>query len=303
MEIAVNNDRFSHAVHSTLQYHALFRYPLSAAEIHARCQAVCSVADVEEYLHEESLKGNVFRSGDFYTICNDADALVARRKAGNLRAVKDLKLAGKIGRFLYQFPFVQFVGISGSLSKGYADAKSDFDFFIITKENKLWICRTFLHLFKKLTFLAGQQHKFCMNYFIDERAYRLEEKNIYTATELSSLIPICGKEAYEELALANQWVDDMLPNTRGWSNQKETLQDRKSWFSRAFTAIADFLMPDAVNSFLMKLTDRKWHRKWDRKGYPQEDYRLAFKTTLHISKNHPANYQKKILEQINKKRP
>jgi hypothetical protein len=300
MEVTTNINTLDAAINSTLQYYAFFRYPLSAAEIHARCPKNCQLDDVKEYLYEQCLQGKLFASEDLYTLLNDADALVLRRKQGKIRAEKELKLAKKVGQFIYQFPFVKFVGISGSLSKGFADNKSDFDFFIITSQNRLWISRTLLHLFKKMTFLAGQQHKFCMNYFIDETAVRLEEQNIYTATELSSLIPISGSGTYRQLINANEWMRSILPNNKQYNNA-EAIKDRKSKLSRLSEWVVSRIAPKSVNSYLMKLTDSKWRRKWTKKNYPQEDYALAFKTTLHVSKNHAANYQKKILEQINKK--
>jgi hypothetical protein len=111
----------------------------------------------------------IFRINEFYSLQNDP-LLVEKRIKGNDRASKLLSKAMSIGAFLYRFPFVRAVGISGSLSKKYADEKADIDFFIITKSNRLWISRTVLHAFKKLTFLVGQQHFYCMNYFIDENA-------------------------------------------------------------------------------------------------------------------------------------
>ncbi len=119
--------------------------------------------------------------------------MVKRRQQGNLRAEQLLPKAMKIGRFLSVFPYVRGIGISGSLSKMYAHEKADFDFFIITKANRLWIARTFMHLFKKLTFLTGKQHYYCMNYYLDEKALKLRDQNIYTAVEAITLIPVSGK--------------------------------------------------------------------------------------------------------------
>jgi hypothetical protein len=46
----------------------------------------------------------------------------------------------------------------------------------------------------------------------------------------------------------------------------------------------------------MNLTNNKWRKKWARKNFPMEAYDLAFKTRLHVSKNHDKNYQEKILK-------
>lgn len=300
MEIALATRSLDTAIDSTLRYYAFFRYPLTAAEIQERATEPCTLEEVEAYLYELEMLGQLHAYEGYYTLLRDAPALVARRKAGRIQADKDLRLARRIGAFIYQFPFVQFVGISGSLSKGFADRNSDFDFFIVTSGNRLWIARTLLHLFKKITFAAGQQHKFCMNYFIDEHALQLEEQNIYTATELSSLLPICGETCYHQLMTANEWRADFLPN-RQKIKPETAIKSNRTLAAKIAEWAINKCRPELWNEKLMKLTDAKWQKKWARKNYPADDYSLAFKTTLHVSKNHKANYQKKVLEQVNKK--
>jgi len=226
---------------------------------------------------------------------------VARREKGNQRAAAELVKASSIARLIFNAPFVKFVGISGSLSKGYADEKSDFDFFIVTSANRLWICRTILHLFKKLTFLVGQQRKFCMNYFVDESALLLEEQNIYTATELASMIPVSGLEQHKTLLAANSWLYKLLPNIKRSTVVLEQQLSPKNNLKKLMEWTINIAAPTSFNQFLMTFTDRRWRKKWARKNYPENDYPLAFKTTPNISKNHPANYQKKILEQLKEK--
>lgn len=293
--------RLGMAIDRALQYYGFFRYPLKISEIRRACQEVCTEEEVRAYLNTRVAQGKAFALDGYYAQTADLPALLERRLKGNAKAERDIKKARRCGRFIYQFPFVRFVGISGSLSKGYSDERTDFDFFIVTAGNRLWICRTLLHLFKKLTFLAGRQHDYCMNYFIDEHALSLEEQNIYTATELSSIIPVCGAGTYQQLLQANAWVWNMLPNSK--SPEAKEVYDANGAGKRILTACINLLHPAGLNRFFMWLTDTKWRRKWARKGYPAADYPLAFKTTLHISKNHPANYQKRILEELKPKDP
>src|SRR4029453_8923510 len=93
------------------------------------------------------------------------------------------------------FPYVRCVCISGSLSKKYFDDTTDIDFFVITKPGRLWVCRTFLILFKKL-FLLNSKKYFCINYFIDSDNLEIPDQNIFTATELTTLIPMHDYELY-----------------------------------------------------------------------------------------------------------
>ncbi len=114
-------------------------------------------------------------------------------------------------KLISRFPFVRAVLASGSLSKGYMDEKSDIDFFIITAPHRLWIARTLLVLYKRL-FLGGSHKHFCVNYFVDEDHLEIEEKNLFTATELATVLPLYGAEQYKSLIKTNGWVRDFFPN-------------------------------------------------------------------------------------------
>ena len=125
-------------------------------------------------------EGIIFKCEDFYSLQNNF-LLAQRRVAGYEAAVKQLCIARQVAKFLSRFPFVRSIAVSGSLSKYYADKDTDIDFFIITASNRLWIARTCMHILKKLSFLFGRQHYLCMNYYIDEKALEIQEKNIFTA--------------------------------------------------------------------------------------------------------------------------
>lgn len=294
--MTVVNNNLAAAVEQTLRYFALFRFPLNQQDLHRFCSFPCTDSELQYCLDDLLQMELIFREKGFYANSPEIAQWVERRLAGNQKAAVDIPRAQRIGRMIFQFPFVEFVGISGSLSKGYSDARADFDFFIITTSNRLWISRTLLHLFKKLTFLFGQQHKFCMNYFMDAQVLRLEERNVYTATELSTLIPVCGSELYQYLMRENCWLKQHFPNQI--LDKTKQISDHRSRLTNGLNWTLNHLFPQFLNRSLMRLTDIKWRRKWAAKGYPQEDYNLAFKTSLHVSKNHPANYQKKILKAI-----
>src|SRR6185436_14110695 len=173
----------------TLAYFDIFQYPLTKKEITQFFPDFFSDARLGPILQSMVLNKTVFLHNDFYSL-HDNPLLAYRRKEGNFRAKKLIPRAYSIGRFLCRFPFVKAIAISGSLSKDFADENADIDFFIITKANRLWIARTMMHLFKKLTFITGHQHYFCMNYYIDEEALMIQEKNIFTAIEICTLLPV-----------------------------------------------------------------------------------------------------------------
>ncbi|HEX2609170.1 MAG TPA: hypothetical protein VHK91_17435, partial [Flavisolibacter sp.] len=196
---------------STLAYFDLFDYPITGIELYSYLQTSCSYEEFQSVLKVLSSENQVFRLEDFYSLRNDF-RLASRRKKGNLRARQLLKTADRIAGFLACFPFVKGVAVSGSLSKNFADEHADIDFFLITEKNKLWIARTFMHVFKKLTFLVRKQHWFCMNYYVSEEGLEIREKNYYTAIEIATLMPLRGSAIFRDFYAQNQWSRMVLPN-------------------------------------------------------------------------------------------
>jgi len=153
------------AVIKALVYFDIFHYPLTGAEIRQFLDRNASETAVQQWIGELQEQGKLFFHNGFYSL-QDNPLLSIRRKEGNQYAAVLLKKAVSIGRFLYRFPYVRAIGISGSLSKNFADEKADIDFFIITKSNRLWIARTLMHLYKKLSFLRGRQHFYRQQQFL-----------------------------------------------------------------------------------------------------------------------------------------
>src|SRR5688572_5712015 len=114
----------------TLLYFEVFRFPLKATEILEYCTCK-DLNEVTEALDRLTETGMVRRSGELYTV-NDQVDVFERRLKGNTEAVRYLRLAKKLSLFISLFPFVRGVMISGSLSKGFMDGKSDIDYFIVT---------------------------------------------------------------------------------------------------------------------------------------------------------------------------
>ena len=188
-----------------LAYFDLFDYPLSKEEILAFLDQAVRMENLSEALNELRAEKYIFLYRDYYMI-QDNDGLVTRRIKGNDRAKPLLRTGNRISRFLYQMPYVRAIGISGSLSKDFAGEGADIDYFIITKSNRLWVARTIMHLFKKWSFLFGRQHWYCMNYYIDEDALEIEEKNIFTAIELITLLPVRGNGVLHAFFDKNEWT-------------------------------------------------------------------------------------------------
>ena len=281
----------------TLAYYDIFSYPLTKEEIY-----ICSNTNgdtkpsVFEELEVLVSSGIVYNNNKFYSI-NHNSHLIPKRIEGNKRAIKKMKTAKLYSRFISHFPYVRGVFLSGSISKGYMDEKADIDYFIITAPNRLWITRILLVFFKKM-FLLNSYKFFCINYFISTAELEIEEKNIYTAIELATLIPIYGADVYNEFYGANQWIKNYVPNypKRDVNNLPAS---KKKIFQKVVESLLNNRLGDYVDDKIMKIFIR-----FDEKRYGELDediFRLAFKTRKNISKHHPNFFQKRVLESLRKK--
>lgn len=289
-------DNLENAIISVLKYFGIFRFPLTESEIHRFAGTKCDRSDIDLTLQTMADNGKVFKSDKGYYSLVDDDSWTHNRETGYDLAIGLLKKSHKYVKRISQFPFVESIAISGSLSKYYADEDWDIDYFIITKKNRLWISRTLLHFFKKFTFIRGNEHYYCMNYFIDETALEIDQKNVYAAIETVTLLPVYNEEVIIDLKKLNKpWIEKFLPN-ESYNEDLSYLISKKSEPLKKFIEKLILIFgADKFNSYLMHVTDRKWRSKWQRKNYPMEKYNEAFYTSLHISKNHPANFQSQIL--------
>ncbi|WP_298221328.1 nucleotidyltransferase domain-containing protein [Flavobacterium sp.] len=278
----------------TILYFSIFKYPLKIDEIHSYTnhkELAETTRELEHLLAERILT----KVDDFYVYGSDLDS-VPRRMKGNVLAQKALVKAREKANLISKFPYVEAVGVSGSLSKGYYDQDSDIDFFVITTHNKLWICRTFLILYKKI-FLLNSRKFFCVNYFISSEQLEIAEQNRFTATELNTLIPMQGKAHFEKFYTKNTWVKNYFSKFN--TNLNLVPDIKKPLFSKSIEVLLDNVIGDAVDYAFKSITLIKWKAKFD--YLTEEDFRIALKSTRNISKHHPSNFQKKVILSLNAK--
>jgi len=281
----------------TLSYYDIFEYPLTAEEIyHNLGTNSVSHLDVLNEIEILNDKGLIYKKNKFYLLRNN-DILISRRIAGNNLAEKKINSAYRMTKFISKFPYVRAILLSGSISKGYMEADSDVDYFIITHPNRLWVTRLLLMLFKKV-FLFNSRKVFCINYFVDTETLEIEEKNIFTATELATLIPTYGKELYDELYKKNSWIKDFYPNFPKRDN-KIISNKQNSLIQKMLEKLLSNSFGDKLDDFAMNLFEKSNHKKYS--NYNSKDFQVAFKTSKRESKHHPKFFQKRVLEAFNDK--
>ena len=278
----------------TLAYFDYFSYPLTCEDIRSFLPQLCDQQAVDEMLSVLLNENIIYKIENFYSFQNEP-RLAKRRRDGNQRAVKQLAIAKKVASILGRFPYVQTVAVSGSLSKYFADENTDIDFFIITSANRLWIARTLMHFLKKCSYIAGKQHWFCMNYFIDELGLDIPEKNIFTAMEIVTLMPMQGKNQFKNFIEANTWTGNYFPaHIISMVNIPEI---KKGFIRKCFEKIFNSRLGDIIDKWLMNLTDKRWKKKTKLGKVNDHGARIKMLVDRHFSKPDPKNFQAKVVQQ------
>ena len=281
----------------TLAYYDIFSYPLTAEEVYQNLSNNhTSIEEIKQELENLTSNKLIFHKENFFQLKDD-DNYIQRRIKGNQLADKRLKTARKISGFISRFPFIRGILLSGSISKGFMEEDSDIDYFVITHPNRVWFSRLMLMLFKKL-FLLNSKKNFCINYFVDSENLEIEEKNIFTATEIVTLLPTFGTNIYNEFYEKNFWVRQFYPNFP----KRETIKilDRKNGIVKTFLEkILGRKLGDKLDDFSMSLLNKFYKTKY--KKFDQEDFKLAFKSSKKESKHHPKFFQKRVLVEFETK--
>jgi len=217
-----NQSLLTQSIIRTLAYYDIFSYPLTTEEIYYNLgNNHTSVDEITVELKKLISSNVIFCKENFFQLKDD-DNYVLRRRKGNELAEKRLKTARKVSGIISRFPFIRGILLSGSISKGFMEENSDIDYFVITHPNRVWFSRLALMLFKKI-FLLNSRKNFCINYFVDSENLEIKEKNIFTATEIVTLLPTFGKNIYDEFYEKNFWVKEFYPN---FPKQKRSLIEK-----------------------------------------------------------------------------
>jgi hypothetical protein len=278
---------------ATLAYFDNFRYPLTQKEIFLFLPVHSTREALQHELRELLLSGHVYRVQQYYSLVKD-EQYACRRNEGYSKAIKLLDTGKRVAALLSHFPFVKGVAISGSLSKYFAEDGADIDLFIITTHNRVWLARTFTHLLKKLSYLFNKQHYLCMNYYIDEKELDIVEKNIFTATEIVTLIPMQGTKTFDDFFKTNNWTAKFLPNhfMRIYREKDISSNPLKLLLEFSFSG----RLGNSLDTYLMNLTAKRWQQKTMSGQLNDHGFVMSMTANKHYSKPDPEGFPIKLLE-------
>lgn len=202
------------AIINTVSYVDAFDYPLTLAEIHRYLISLpLPLSTVYHALKKSTLVPHRLRRLGNYYMLPGRDGVVATRQHRQTSAERLWPEAITYGRLLARLPFVRMVGVTGSLAVNNVGPAEDIDYMIVTADDRLWVCRAFVILLVR--WAARRAITLCPNYFLAESALLLRTQNLYTAHELTQMVPLFGLPVYETMRRLNTWTDRFLPNAQG----------------------------------------------------------------------------------------
>lgn len=261
----------------TLLYAKIFGYPISKKEIIQRMDSLVT-KDFDNNISFLVDEGIIFKELGLYSIKKSQKDVVSDK----LRANKFLKIAYIQNKFYKLIPSIQFIFLSGSISKGYVDSNGDIDYFIISRKNRVWTTKFYFAVLIRIYKFFKAEKLLCVNYIVDTDTMKIQTQNIFTALELISLIPINSDKSYHILLNQNKWVQDFFPNTK-----IENIPLDKSYST---------IIGDLFESFFRFLLLKKWNKTAERlKSNVKINVEMAFERK--IFKHHNNNYMYNILNQ------
>lgn len=288
--------QLSDSIVRVVSYFDIFSYPITLEEIRLFLDQPAREEEVMPAIRLLVEKQLIYQLGRFYSLKNDL-YLVERRETGNTLAVQRLKRAMKMARVISWYPFVRGVAISGSLSKNFAYKGSDLDFFVIMAANRLWIGRIFLLAMVRVFVTIGLKRMCCLNYYVDEEAVEIEEKNIFTAVEVVTLLPARGKQSFQRFFAANQWTQKYLPNS---VCKKTPAEELPAWPLKRFLEwLMDNRVGNSIDNWLMKYFGRRWEKLLLRNKIVEHGVPLgAVMSGKHICKPDSRYFQQRTLNRL-----
>jgi predicted nucleotidyltransferase len=292
-EIALTKAQF--AIYRCLCYFNIFSYPVRAEEIQEYCDIELSNEEFDPALQELLGSNLVHKALGYYSTNEDIAALISKRVHAENRFLRKLSKIRRFSSLVAKFPFVQFVGISGSCAKGLFDEEGDVDYFVIAKPGKLWLCRSLLILFKKVVLFNSRTY-FCLNYFIDEENLEIPDKNIFVAHELLAIAPINNTALFQRFRKANGWANGFLPNKSDINISFTNSNLKKPLLSRGIEKVLSNALGEKLDAYFLKFTLATWRKRFPHLS--EEDFEHRFRSTRKVSKHHPRGFQKKVLAEL-----
>jgi hypothetical protein len=274
------------AVVKTLVYADLFEYPLTRSEVQRYLvgEAASSTQVAAMLDGDADLQRHIDQTGEWVHLRGRSYLAKVRRERAAVSA-RLWPIARHYGARIAWLPFVRLVAVTGALAMNNATAGDDIDLFIVVQPGRLWLCRLLVLAVVKLAARRGIE--LCPNFLISTDHLRLSEQNLFTAHEVSQMVPLTRTPWYHAFVNANGWVRNFLPNALSTASAADERLDPRS-ARRVVSRMLSTRLFDPIERWEMERKIRRLRARYEREGGS-----VAF--SAHECRGHFAAHDARIL--------
>lgn len=204
--------------------------------------------------------------------------------------------ARRAAAVLARLPFVRGVCITGSLSKSATTPDGDVDFLLLSAPGRVWSLKTLTQVARR-PLPERVRELFCTNYILSTDALQLGSRNLFTAVELATAVPMYGPETCAAFIEQNRWASQFVPGL-AWSLERARCAPPLPR-ARAASAL-ERVWSDSVASVAEQRALEMWDRYWNRKyNWLRADVRAKrFQRQAGAATNHLHDFQDYVLREV-----
>lgn len=200
------------AIARSVIFASLFEYPLTLDQLTKSLlesrQTTCGI--LKTYEASDLLHTIVERRGDFF-FPRGQDQLLEVRRRREESSVTFIARHRLLLTLICALPYVRMVALSGSIAHLNLEGDGDLDLFIITRGRHVWSVTVAVLILAKL---FRRRRAVCANFILSDRCLELEQRDLFSASQIIHLKPLVGRDAYHEFVAANPFVYRYHPNFR-----------------------------------------------------------------------------------------
>ncbi len=266
-------DRLEQSIISTLLYYQLLERPLSGVELFKFLAADAlgkppNFGDFFVQINKNRLPGSLIEeyNGYYFLKGSDQKKMFAWRQERAKISQLKWKRVKKTAKILQIIPFIEMIGITGSLSLDNAKEGSDLDLLIALKPGRLWTGR--LAVTFVLNILGLRRHgsktkdKICLNCYLASPSLEIKpqakHRDLHSAQEYARLIPIWPPAATKPQSFhsANIWIKNFIAN-HPWPDDVNLKTVSPNVWLGAARGAAEFFFSGALGDKI-----EKWLGQW-----------------------------------------
>lgn len=229
----------------TLGYTHQFSYPLTSIELYYRLLNVSQVSGSAFVASLKALSASHLIIWDNpYISLGSVSPLIGSREKRSLNSQKKIRELHPLLKFASCIPWIQAVGLTGSVAMKNASEFDDTDIFMVVEPHSLWLIRPCIVLFslfrkKRRTWNKEEPNSWCFNLWLEgnKLAMPSKKRTMYTAYEVCQVVWMFDRtNVRQRFLLDNSWVRTYLPRYHSRLLAQKNLI-KKNWFIKIVLAV------------------------------------------------------------------